>query len=212
MQNRNFYIFLTLISVVVLNIIFLTKEIKQRYLLSELKQNAKILLYRNHTLEERIVQNSILPNDLFLVKKAISLTDTNGKVIALKDLPGYSQKQDLLIFRFSDSSHCSTCIIESIGQLKNNLNGANIDFNRIALFSTDNDFRNLIITKRKFDIHFNIYYVSSEFLPQELENRNEPYFFVLTKEFEMKYIFLIQYELLQLNTSYLQAVSKIIFK
>ena len=154
-------------------------------------------------LNERVITDSKLGLG-FAFAKAVILTKSDGKSHSFKDL--YQANERLLFFRFSPPNHCESCVIQSMLQIKEVF--GSLAAKKVILLVSGVEGRNLNTILSKFEIASQIFSIDPSVFPEELENKESPFFFEMDKKLKTSDVFLVQYELSHLATDYLKTTLK----
>jgi hypothetical protein len=126
------------------------------------------------------------------------LTNENGAIAKLKDII----KEDYtLVIRYS-TYNCESCVQFQINSLKpfiNKLNSNNV------IFISDENRRNIKMFKEKSGFENPTYFIQGNLI-EYIDNRNEPYFFIIDKSLHTRLLFIPHKESPELTNLYLTTI------
>ncbi|MDD3322731.1 MAG: hypothetical protein PHS59_14930 [Paludibacter sp.] len=170
----------------------------------------KLLNYYDITIEKYSAQNtnlnviksefkSYMYSEYFPIDSNMVLTSDKGKKIMLKNIVKNGAR---LIVRFS-YLNCEACVesqIKIINEFSHNFKAENVIF----IASYDN-LRNLKMFNMTNKTKYAIYNVEGDILKQ-IDERNEPHFFILDNSMRARFVFIPHKELPELTKVYLKAL------
>ena len=196
-----------ILLLVILNVFLLSQNIR----LKKLGHSPNDHSHPNHdhvqeSLYNRIVLDSKISEQFFLDKNAVC-RDSLDKKIPIRSL--VQDSVDYLVFRFSPSQHCSSCIEATLPQLKKIALSSNL---RLLLFATEIIPRDIYVLNRKYNHNFKIYSIDNKYFQSDLEHYKLPYLFTIDRNLKAKNVFFVEYDLTFLTERYLSMIEKIIRK
>ncbi len=201
-MNRILVAFIVVLICLNIYLIYQKRQNEKAYA-EVLNRPTKVMSDKLHALNERVVRDGHSSSGYQLSKRII-LTDISGQELDFDRLIG--DTHDALFFRFSPSIHCQSCVNESIGALSKfynkNRNG------KIFILATEASANDLKVITAKFGLLMPIYAIQKSYFPKELEDREEPFFFVTDKSHFITNVFTVHYELAYLVPKYLSAIEQ----
>lgn len=128
----------------------------------------------------------------------VILTNENGAITKLKDIV----KEDyILVIRYS-TYNCESCVEFQINSIKPFVN--KLKSNNIIIISDENR-RSIKMFKEKFGFRYPTYFMKGNLI-EYIDERNEPYFFVIDKSLHTRLLFIPHKESPELTNIYLNTI------
>jgi hypothetical protein len=132
------------------------------------------------------------------LNESILLTNENGLISKLKDI---IMEDYTLVIRYS-TYNCESCVQFQINSLKPFIN--KLKSNNIIVISDENQ-RSIKLFKEKSGFIYQTYFMHGNLI-EYVDNRNEPYFFIIDKSLHTRLLFIPHKESPELTNIYLKTI------